>query len=192
MQSKEWSILWEQSSSREDIDIEDSVLTQGLDGIVNTMKLQKVTEQNPNCISVMPICVSGMNFILPKERVYCVMDWDESEQTVDEANVLLGVCNFKGKKLLVFDTAIMVIPRGHPKRSRYLAQRRYKKLVVFDSGKWGLVCERVDDAVIFKRADVVWRKSFKKHGWLAGMLPEYGYSLIDVDRFYAMARRYPL
>jgi len=192
LRANQWNRVLEQSGGRENIDVQDSVLHYGLGGIVSTIKRQKLTEQNLNHISVMPICASGLNLILPSERVYCVMDWDEHERAEDDVSILRGVCNFNAKKLLVFDPVIMVIPMDHSKRSYYLAQRRYKKLIVFDSGKWGLVCERVDEEIILKRADIVWRQSFKKHGWLAGMLPEQGYSLIDVDRFYAKARRYPL
>ncbi len=192
MRANQWNIVLEPSCDRENIDTQDGVLTYGLDGIVNTIKRQTLTEENASHLNVMPVYVAGLNLILPRERVHCVMDWDEPERVENDNSILMGVHNFNGKKLLIFDTAIMVIPQDHPKRSRYLTRRRYKKLIVFDSGKWGLVCERADDDIILKRADMVWRKSFKKHGWLAGILPEQGYSLIDVDRFYAKARRYPL
>lgn len=154
------------------------------------MKRQGLKKENLNYINLLPIHVSGLNLVLPRKRIHCVLDWAEQELTGHDKNILLGVHNLNGKKLLVFDTAMMVIPKDHPKKSHYLNQRRYQKLIVFDSGKWGLVCEQTDEEIIINRTDVIWRKSFKKHGWLAGMLPKQGYSLIDVDRFYAKARRY--
>ncbi|NOY71438.1 MAG: hypothetical protein GXP14_03540 [Gammaproteobacteria bacterium] len=190
MQAHGWNILWEQSRDREDIDIQGSILTYGLSGITNTMKRQGLKETSSSYINLLPIHVSGLNLMLPKKRIHCVLDWTEQELTAHDKNILLGVRNFNGKKLLVFDTAMMVVPKDHPKRSHYLNQRRYQKLIVFDSGKWGLVCERTDEEIIISKTDVLWRKSFKKHSWLAGVLPKQNCSLIDVDRFYAKARHY--
>ncbi len=190
MQAHGWNRLWEQSRDRENIDIQDSILTYGLSGIANTMKRQGLKKENSNYIDLLPIDVSGLKLVLPRKRIHCVLDWAEQELTAHDKNILLGVRNLNGKKILVFDTAMMVIPKDHPKKSYYLNQRCYQKLIVFDSGKWGLVCERIDEEIIVSRTDVLWRESFKKHGWLAGMLPKKAYSLIDIDRFYAKARHY--
>ena len=185
-----WNILWEQSGILEHMDVQDSILTYGLGGIANTMKLQGLNAQNSNYINLLPISVAGINMMLPRDRVRCVIDWKQRKLTENDTNILLDVHNYNGKKLLVFDTTVMVIPKEHPNKASFLRKRKYQKLVVFDSGKWGLVCDGIDEDVILNRADVVWRKSIKKHGWLAGMLPKHGYSLIDVDRFYVKARHY--
>lgn len=85
-----------------------------------------------------------------------------------------GVVQVRGSKLVLveLDGLLGLGPRASASHGGYL--------LVIGGGRYGLICDRIDDPVKLQPTQVNWRRGGDRREWLAGILPDHMCALVDV------------
>ncbi|MCG5514186.1 chemotaxis protein CheW [Ectothiorhodospira shaposhnikovii] len=90
--------------------------------------------------------------------------------------LFLGLTEHHGRKVKVVDISPHVLP---PDR---LAQRPPPgNLILIDEGRWGLVCDRVEETLTLSPELVRWRSPSGKRPWLSGTVIKHLCAILDAD-----------
>lgn len=128
--------------------------------------------------------VAGLTLALPLARLNGVLPWDAEAVTPlpNHQPRFLGLREHLGQQVKLIDVAQVVLP---PDRRAALppGEERFGKVILIDGGRWGLVCDAVDEVITLARADVKWRGQAGNRPWLAGTVIRRMCALIDTEAF---------
>lgn len=128
--------------------------------------------------------VAGLTLALPLARLNGVLPWDADAVTPmpNHQPRFLGLREHLGQQVKLIDLAQVVLPADR-RAALPPAEARCGKVILIDGGRWGLVCDAVDEVVTLAPADVKWRGRAGSRPWLAGTVIERMCALIDTEAF---------
>ena len=128
--------------------------------------------------------VAGLTLALPLARLNGVLPWDADAVTPmpNHQPRFLGLREHLGQQVKLIDLAAVVLPADR-RAALPPAEERCGKVILIDGGRWGLVCDAVDEVVTLAPADVKWRGRAGSRPWLAGTVIERMCALIDTEAF---------
>lgn len=153
-------------------------------GQTSTRRSDPVQEHpsEPDSLPVQLFTVAGLKLAVPLERVESMLSSQAGLTTIaDDTGLVLGTVTCNGKVARVVDTARLLLP---PERAGKLptdkgAQTRH--VLILDDGEWALACSHIEDIAGLAKNEITWRTAAGKRPWLAGMVPQRGCALLDVD-----------
>ncbi|MBK1674022.1 hypothetical protein CKO35_12020 [Ectothiorhodospira shaposhnikovii] len=92
------------------------------------------------------------------------------------SSLFIGLTEHHGRKVKVVDISAHVLP---PER---LSNRPApKNLILIDEGRWGLVCDQVEETLTLSPELVRWRSPSGKRPWLSGTVIKHLCAILDAD-----------
>lgn len=128
--------------------------------------------------------IAKLKLAIPLTHSCGVLDWQLAELTSmpGYSKHFIGVWPNNGTNSKIVDVSnILVSQRYQHKVESW--ETRTTKVVLIDSGAWGLVCDEVLDVVTLDPRDVMWRSDRTQRAWLAGTLIGKMSAIIDGDEF---------
>ncbi len=126
---------------------------------------------------------------VPLARLNGIMKWNaEITPIPGHADWFLGLISNRGRQVKVIDIAKFVIPENHKSRQAIATERQFKHLLLVDGGKFGFVCDDLDQVVKLSGDKIRWREDRSNRPWLAGTMIEQMTALLDVDSFIEMLK----
>lgn len=134
--------------------------------------------------------VAGLTLALPLNKLNGVLPWDADlvSEMPNHRPWFLGLRTHLDHKVKLIDVAKVVLPEDRRAGLPPIDSGRLGKIILIDSGRWGLVCEDVAEVVTLSGSDVKWRSQVGSRPWLAGTVIEQMCALIDSDAFAEMLR----
>ncbi|MBL3600297.1 MAG: chemotaxis protein CheW [gamma proteobacterium endosymbiont of Lamellibrachia anaximandri] len=130
--------------------------------------------------------VGGLNMGIPLTGLMSILEWrDEAAVMPGQPDWHLGVLVNRGQKIVVVDTARLVMPERVSDRVRGERQSGGHVLVVGDGG-YGLAVDGIAETIMLDAGGVRWRTAQGKRPWLAGTIVEQLSVLLDIDGMLGM------
>lgn len=133
--------------------------------------------------------VAGLKLAVPLIELNGIIEWGDEYITElpGHKSWYLGIIQNQGKSVPVIDTLQQVVPQNRWPEN-YLADRKFKHIILIDNARWGLACETVLEVVTLKTDSVKWRSSRTRRRWLLGTVIEHMCALLDSSEFAAMLK----
>ncbi|MBL3590587.1 MAG: chemotaxis protein CheW [gamma proteobacterium endosymbiont of Lamellibrachia anaximandri] len=130
--------------------------------------------------------VGGLNLGIPLTGLVSILEWrDEASVMPGQPDWNLGVLVNRGQKIVVVDTARLVMPERVSGRVPGERQSGGHVLVVGDGG-YGLAVDGIAETIMLNAGGVRWRTAQGKRPWLAGTMVEQLSVLLDIDGMLGM------
>lgn len=125
--------------------------------------------------------VRGLTLGVPLTSMVSILEWRESASVLPGQPAWhLGVLVSRGRKLVIVDTAQLVMPeRVNPNDSGNRPPGGY--LLLVGDGFLGLAVDAIASTVLLKKEQVRWRSASGSRPWLAGTMIAQLSALLDVD-----------
>ena len=132
---------------------------------------------------IRPVGVVGLNLALPMDRVTEVIPYDEAGVNIlgGRGNIL-GNMTFRESEVVVLDTAKIIVPHNHSRRSAMLERKNYQYVLILDGGSLAIAVDSVDEEVYLSTENIRWNPVTSHYVWLAGTMTDYGYALVNADK----------
>lgn len=144
---------------------------------------QNVTKNEKTFECLMFKMAGFLDLAIPLARLNGIMPWNgELTDTTGQTDWFLGTFLSRGKQVKVIDLARFLIPENHMSRQVVESERHFKHLLLFDSGRMGLVCDELGKVLKLSEENIHWRQDRSSRPWLAGTLIEQMSTLIDIGR----------
>ncbi|MCG5499505.1 chemotaxis protein CheW [Ectothiorhodospira lacustris] len=121
--------------------------------------------------------LGGVTLAIPLVKLTGIMTMPrEITPMPGHSSLFLGLTEHHGRKVKVVDISPHVLP---PDR---LANRPPPgNLILIDEGRWGLVCDRVEETLTLSPELVRWRSPSGKRPWLSGTVIKHLCAILDAD-----------
>ena len=142
---------------------------------------QSMTEDG--FLFIRPVSVVGLNLALPMDRVTDVLAYsDAGINLLGGRGTILGSMTYQDSEIVVLDTAEIIVPQTHSRRSAMLERKNYQNILVLDGGSLAIAVDAVDEEVYLPTDNIQWNPATSHYVWLAGTMTNYGYALINADK----------
>ena len=130
--------------------------------------------------------ISGLTLGVPLTALLGILKWTgRANELPGQPAWQLGLVISRGRKILVVDTACLIMPE---RLSTQLRDGRQSGgfLLLVGNGGWGLAVDALDTIVRMEQHQVRWRSAAGGRPWLAGTMIEQLSVLLDVDGLIGM------
>ena len=132
---------------------------------------------------VRPLSVVGLSLALPMERITEVIAYNEAKvNLLNRDGTILGSMTYGEREIIVLDTASIIVPQNHARRTAMLERKNYQHILVLDKGSLAIAVDTLDEEVYLPTDNIRWNAATSQHTWLAGTMVDYGYALVNADR----------
>ena len=123
----------------------------------------------------------GMRLALPLSALDSILKWDgRATRIPGQPSWHRGVILYRGNRLVVVDTARLIMPERLPPATA--AVPRNGHLLIVGDGRWGLACDSLQRPVSLRADAVHWRRGGGRAPWVAGTIRERLCALLDMEQ----------
>jgi len=137
---------------------------------------------DPNAIRLLVFKVAGVPLAIEADDIAAVIEANEAMMHRDDdgGDSVIGVFSHDGRDIHAIDTRAVILPQSHPARLDAPALDR-GSILLLAGYDLALFCEETGEIISLARQDVEWRAQRQTRPWLAGMVKERHYALLDIE-----------
>lgn len=101
----------------------------------------------------------------------------------------IGLINYRGRKVCIVDTLQLIMPEKRQLFDDESRLKDYKYILYVYDGRWGIVCNSINEIFNVKPGDVKWRINMINRPCFWGTIKETMVAIMDMDEFKKLLKR---
>lgn len=166
-------LITEEAASLEVVDTASEIETP-----TQQAALPQWTKQPIHCLL---IDVEGTELAIPLVVLSSIAVWDKPALPMPtQPDWHLGVINYRGKNIVIVDTARLIMPEKLVHSAEYRREHHGSHFLIIDD-RWALSCDAIKETIELAQDDVKWRPVRPSRPWAVGTLIERLCVLLDTE-----------